>query len=91
MTDRKPVMLCIASYEKGQAFLRTAAEEDCSVVLLTAERLRDADWPRDALTEMHTMGDEASPAEILRRVQYLARHLHIDRVVPLDEFDLEAP
>ncbi|WP_419806465.1 ATP-grasp domain-containing protein [Terriglobus sp.] len=90
MTDRKPVMLCIASYEKGQAFLRTAAAKGCSVVLLTAERLRDGNWPRDALYEMHTMSDEASPAEVLRRVQYLARHLHIDRVVPLDEFDLEA-
>ena len=90
MSDRKPVMLCIASYEKGQAFLQTAADEGCSVVLLTAERLRDGDWPRGALAEIHTMVEDASPAEVLRRVQYLARHLHIDRVVPLDEFDLEA-
>lgn len=90
MSDRKPVMLCVASYEKGQAFLETAAREGCTVVLLTAERLRDANWPREAIAEIHTMAEEASPAEVLRRVQYLARHLHIDRVVPLDEFDLEA-
>ena len=90
MNDRKPVMLCIASYEKGQAFLQTAADEGCTVVLLTAEKLREADWPREAIVEIHTMRDDATPAEVLRRVQYLARHLHIDRVVPLDEFDLEA-
>ena len=90
MSEHKPVMLCIASYEKGQAFLKTAAAEGCAVVLLTAERLRDADWPREALAGLHTMQEDASPADVLRRVQELARHLQIDRVVPLDEFDLEA-
>ena len=90
MNRRKPVLLCIASYEKGQAFLTAAAAEGCSVVLLTAEHLRDAEWPREALAELHTMRDDATPDEVLRRVQFLARHLHIDRVVALDEFDLEA-
>lgn len=90
MSERKPVVLCIATYEKGQAFLRTAAAEGCAVVLLTVDKLRDADWPHEALTELHTMSDDSSAADVLRRVQQLARHLHIDRVVPLDEFDLEA-
>ncbi len=90
MNDATPVMLCIASYEKGQAFLRAAAQQGCTVMLLTAERLRGADWPHDAIAELHTMRDEATPVEVLRRVQQLARHRHIARVVPLDEFDLEA-
>lgn len=90
MSVREPVMLCIASYEKGQAFLQTAAEEGCTIVLLTTEQLRDANWPRESITELHTMSDAASPQDVLRRVQSIVRHLHIDRVVPLDEFDLEA-
>ena len=83
-------MLCIASYEKGQAFLAEAAAQGARVILLTAEKLRGADWPRNSLAEVHTMPDEASPAEVLRRVHYIARHTQIHRVVPLDEFDLEA-
>ena len=83
-------ILCIASYEKGQAFLLEAAAQGARVLLLTAEKLRGADWPFGSLAEVHTMPDEADLAEVLRRVQYIARHTRIDRVVPLDEFDLEA-
>ena len=90
MRPAKPTILCIASYEKRQAFLTEAAEKGVSVVLLTADKLRDAHWPFDKLSELHTMPDEADPAEVLRRVQYIARHTPIHRIVPLDEFDLEA-
>ncbi len=88
--NRTPTILCIASYEKGQAFLLEAAAQGARVLLLTAEKLRGGDWPFGSLAEVHAMPDEADPAEVLRRVQYIARHAHIDRVVPLDEFDLEA-
>lgn len=84
------VMLCIASYEKGQAFLEEAAAQGVTVILLTAEKLRDGRWPRESIAELHTMSDEAHPVEILRIVRSLARHLHIACVVALDEFDLEA-
>ena len=83
-------ILCIASYEKGQAFLVEAAAQGARVVLLTAEKLRSANWPWSSLAEVHTMPDDANPADVLRRVHTIVRHTHIDRVVPLDEFDLEA-
>lgn len=91
MSDTAPgALLCIASYEKGQAFLAAAAAEGVRLVLLTANKLRDGNWPRDSISEFHTMDDEATPDEILRQVRQLARHLKIARVVALDEFDLEA-
>ena len=40
-------ILCITSYEKGQAFMREAKQQGSTVYLLTVEKLRDADWPRD--------------------------------------------
>ena len=83
-------ILCISSYEKGQAFLREAASLGCDVRLITTDKLRDADWPREALTELLTVPEDMSPRQILNTVCYLARTRHIDRIVPLDEFDLEA-
>lgn len=88
--DRRPSLFCISSYEKGQAFLREAAASGCEVRLLTVDKLRDADWPKDVLTEFMTMPEEMTPEQVRNTVCYLARTRHIDRLVPLDEFDLEA-
>lgn len=85
-----PTILCISSYEKGQAFLEEAAHLGANVILLTTDKLREADWPRDTLASIETMPDEAPAHEVLRVVTRLAREQRIDRVVPLDEFDLEA-
>ena len=48
-------MLCIASYEKGQAFLKEAATLGVRVLLLTADKHRHGEWPRDSIAELHTM------------------------------------
>ena len=49
--ERPLTILCISSYEKGQEFLREAKKEGCRVLLLTLERLRNADWPSEAIDE----------------------------------------
>ncbi len=87
---RKPSILCISTYEKGQPFLREAADLGCDVMLLTVDRLSGGDWPRESLTEFFTMNEGRSPVEILNTVMEIARTHRIDRVVALDEFDLEA-
>ncbi len=87
---RRPGLFCISSYEKGQSFLREAARLGCDVSLLTTDKLRHADWPYEILSEFLTMPEELSPRQVLNTVMYLARDRSIDRVVALDEFDLEA-
>jgi biotin carboxylase len=90
MTATRPVtILCVSSYEKGQEFLRTCKGMGCTVLLLTAEKLRNADWPRDAIDEMFFMPDTLPLADLIHAVSYAARTRHIDRVVALDEFDME--
>ena len=42
-------MLCIATYHKGGDFLDECHRQGCRVLLLTEEKLRDADWPRHAI------------------------------------------
>jgi biotin carboxylase len=82
-------ILCISSYEKGQDFLRTCAELGVKPTLLTVDKLRHADWPREALEELTTMPEYMSAEQILNTVSWIARGRRFDRVVALDEFDLE--
>ena len=90
MSEQNPLtMLCLASYEKGEAFLRQCKNEGCRVLLITVEKLRDANWPREAIDEVFYMPDGYSRDDIIKGVSYLARTQHIDRIVPLDEYDQE--
>ena len=87
--QRRPVVLCVTTYEKGQAFLRELARLGAEVLLLTVEKLRQADWPREAISRLLTMPENLTPEQVLNAVTYLAREQRIDGVVALDEFDLE--
>lgn len=90
MSETRPItILCISSYEKGQEFLRTCKNLGCRVLLLTVEKLRDADWPGESIDEFFFMPEELPVQAIINTVSYLARWQPIDRIVALDEFDLE--
>jgi len=90
LSEARPItILCISSYEKGQEFLRTCKNLGCRVLLLTVEKLRDADWPRESVDEFFFMPEELPVQAIINTVSYLARWQPIDRIVALDEFDLE--
>jgi biotin carboxylase len=90
MSASRPItILCVTSYEKGQEFLRTCKNLGCTVLLLTVEKLRNASWPRESIDEMFYMPEELPLGELTAAVSYSARSRHIDRIVALDEFDLE--
>lgn len=89
MPDRPLTMLCLASYEKGEAFLRECKRQGCRVLLITVEKLRDADWPREAIDEVFYLPTNYSRDDVVKGVSYLARNQAIDRIVPLDEYDQE--
>ncbi len=82
-------LLCITTYEKGQDFMRECKRQGCRVLLVTAEKLRDADWPRESVDEMFYLPNELPLADIVQAVTHLARMQRIDRIVALDEFDME--
>jgi biotin carboxylase len=90
MPESRPLtILCVSSYEKGQEFLRTCKAIGCRVLLLTVEKLRDADWPRESIDEIFVMPEELPIQELINAVSYAARSQPIDRIVALDEFDME--
>ena len=90
MSEGQPLtILCISSYEKGQEFLRTCKAMGCRVLFLTVEKLRHANWPFESIDEIFTMPEELPLQGLLYSVSYMARSRPIDRIVALDEFDME--
>jgi biotin carboxylase len=90
MQEGRPLtILCVSSYEKGQEFIRTCKAIGCRVLLLTVEKLRDANWPFDCIDHVFTMPEELPLQGLIYSVSYFARSRQIDRIVALDEFDME--
>ncbi len=85
-------ILCISSYEKGFDFMREAKLLGCRVILLTSKSLENADWPRESIDEIFYIPDKNKDWEmkdVIYGVSYLARTEQIDRIVALDDFDVE--
>lgn len=59
------------------------------MLLLTVEKLRNGDWPRESIDEVFFMPEEIPLQHLIYTVSYLARSQPIDRIVALDEFDME--
>jgi biotin carboxylase len=82
-------ILCIATYLKGETFLRECQRLGATVLLVTSDTLADAEWPRDAVREIHTIARGASDTDIRHVVSAIARRHRIDRLAALDDFDVE--
>jgi biotin carboxylase len=90
MPDTRPLtFLCITTYEKGQEFMRECKRQGCQVILLTTEKLKHGDWPRESLDDMFYLPDEIPIADVVKAVAHLARSRKLDRIVALDEYDME--
>ncbi len=85
-------ILCIASYYKGIDFLKQCKREGCRVLLLTSKSLESKEWPRESIDEIFYIPDknnEWNMKDVIYGVSYLARKEKIDRIVALDDFDVE--
>src|SRR4051794_21019543 len=82
-------ILCIATYFKGGPFLEEAKRCGATVILLTADALSNAAWPRGAIDEIQTVARDAGDVAVKRAVDAIARRHCIDRIAALDDFDVE--
>lgn len=86
-------VLCLASYEKGHAFIRQCHRQGARVILITSLSLREtARWPLECIAEIFYMPDregEWDRTTLLNSVSHLARTESLDRIVALDDFDVE--
>jgi len=90
LSEHQPfTVLCIASYEKGADFIRECKRQGCRVFLATLQSLADAPWPKEAIDEMFYLPDFGNREDIIKGISYLARSQRIDRIVPLDDYEVE--
>ncbi len=90
--NRKLAVLCLASYYKGAEFIRECHRQGCRTLLLTSHSLKDENWPRESIDEIFYMPDVQKKWKLedaLLGVSYMARTENIDRIVALDDFDVE--
>ncbi|MCF8243460.1 MAG: ATP-grasp domain-containing protein [Melioribacteraceae bacterium] len=90
--EKQLTFLCIASYEKGSDFLRQAKQLGCRVILLTSQSLENANWPHDSIDEIFYIPDENKEwnmDDVTYAVSFLARTEQIDRIIALDDYDVE--
>jgi biotin carboxylase len=89
MSENVQRFLCISSYEKGQDFMRQCADLGVKPTLLTVEKLRDAPWPREVLEDIALLPDNFTRETMINTVCWICRGRRFDRVIALDEFDLD--
>jgi len=92
-TPSRPLtVICLTSYFKGVEFIVECKRQGCRTLLLTSQSLSDAPWPRQSLDDIFYIPDvdkEWKIEDVLLGISYLARNEVIDRIVPLDDFDVE--
>lgn len=85
--------LCISCYFKGSEFLRASKEAGNTIYLLTMKSLMDQPWPKDSIDEFFFMEKDVNTPEnignIAEGLAWLMRDRKVDRIVALDDFDVE--
>lgn len=84
----QPTILCLASFFKGNEFIRECRQRGASVILLTREKLDAADWARESLAGLVAIPGQASVQSYLAAASHVARRRRISRVVALEEYDI---
>jgi carbamoylphosphate synthase large subunit len=82
-------VLCLASFFKGNRFLQRLHEEGCYVILITSDKFKDEAWAREYIHEFHSVASFANREALQNGVAWLFRNRRIDRLVALDDFDVE--
>ncbi|GJM31056.1 MAG: hypothetical protein DHS20C18_00570 [Saprospiraceae bacterium] len=87
------VFLCISCYFKGSDFLRASKKIGNTVYLLTSKNLENSPWPKESIEEFFFMESDANTPEnmanMAKGLAWLMRTKKIDRIVALDDFDVE--
>lgn len=85
--------LCVSSYFKGNDFLRGMKSTGATVYLVTSKKLEHEPWAREALDDIFFVeqgpDNEWNMPDVIKGLGWLMRSKKIDRIVSLDDFDVE--
>lgn len=92
-SSERKTFACISTYFKGEDFIRACKAEGNTVLLVTLKKLENEAWPRECLDELFLIDGELKgqrgAEELIGELASLMRNRKIDRVVALDDFDVE--
>ena len=83
-----PTILCVASFFKGNEFIRECRRAGASVVLLTREKLLGEEWARECIGSVVAVTGDGGAAAYQDAASFVARRHKIARVVALEEYDV---
>ncbi len=85
--------LCIASFFKGEEFMRSAKAAGCTVYLLTSKKHENKPWPWESIDDTFYVQDDGhdnwNMDDVIAGLSYVMRSRKIDRIIALDDFDVE--
>jgi hypothetical protein len=94
MTNNKPLsFLCISGEFKGIDFLKACKAAGNKVYLVTSKTLEHSPWPREILDDIFFMEDKGDQNwnmdDFKKGLAFFMRSNPIDRIVAMDDFDVE--
>lgn len=81
-------VLCLASYFKGNDFIRECKRRGASVILITRDKMLCEEWARECLDGIITVSDNAEIEEYVHAASDVARQRKPDLIVALEEADV---
>lgn len=91
--EKKLNILCVSRFFKGEDFMRSIHREGHNAYLLTSSKLDKESWPWEAIQDTFYMEENAmgkwNREVLINGLAYTMRSINFDRMVALDDFDVE--
>jgi len=81
-------IICFATFFKGGDFMRECQAQGRNVILITKEKMLHEGWPREVLSDIFAVPNDAPVELFLDLVSHISKTTKPDRIVALEEFDV---
>src|SRR3977135_2962582 len=88
MPTRPLNIICFATFFKGGDFMRECQAQGRNVILITKEKMLQEDWPREVLSDIFAVPNDAPVELFLDLVSHISKTTKPHRIVALEEFDV---
>src|SRR4029078_12022608 len=88
MQNPNATIVCIATFFKGNEFIRECKRQGAAVVLLTREKLATADWAYESLDDLIAIPGKVTDQSYAAATVGVMRKRKVARIVALEEYDV---
>jgi biotin carboxylase len=84
----RPTIICLASFFKGNEFIRECKRQGAAVVLLTREKLATANWAHESLDDLIAIPGKITEQSYAAAAVRVMRQRKVSRIIALEEYDV---